>query len=40
MLQEIDLGSRPDIATHSGLALQAAQGTCCCNYLAIDESYW
>ncbi len=37
MLQE-NLGSRPDIATHSGLALQAAQGTSCCNHLAIDES--
>jgi hypothetical protein len=38
MLQEIDLSSRPDIALHNGLALRAAQGTCCCNHLAINES--
>ena len=38
MLQEIDLSSRPDIALHNGLALRAAQGTCCCNFIAINES--
>jgi hypothetical protein len=38
MLQEVDLGSRPDIATKNGLALRASQGTCCCNHIVVDES--
>lgn len=32
------MNNRPDIVTHNGLAPRAAQGTCCCNMIAVNES--